>query len=112
MIQRLVEVAPKVQLDERGGQEIDRVIECWSKGEVSESRWKEINRMVEIAGEDEFFEIWWEVVYRLVEARPKPETGKGVRESIEGCMAEEFGELRRQWVWSVASREGGIDGEI
>ena len=112
MIQRLVEVAPKVQLDERGGQVIDWVTEVSSKCEVRESRWKVINRMVEIVGEVEFFEAGWKVVYRLVEERPKRETGKGVRESIEGCMAEEVGELRGQGVRSVASHEGGIDGEI
>ena len=112
MIQRLVEVAPKVQLDERGGEMIDGVTEVSSKGEMRESRWKEINRMVEIAIEVQFFEVGWEVVYRLVEVRPKRETGEGVRESIEDCMAEEVGELRGQGMWSVASHEGGIDGEI
>ena len=57
MIQRLVKAAPKVKLNERGGQEVNGVTEVSSKGEVHESRWKEINRMVEIAGEDEFFEV-------------------------------------------------------
>ena len=101
-----------MQLGERGGQEVDGVIEGWSKGEVCESRWKEINRMVEIAIKVQFFEVGWEVVYRLVEVRPKRETGEGVRESFEGCMAEEVGELRGQGMWSVASHEGGIDGEL
>ena len=101
-----------MQLDERRGQEVDWVIEGKSKGEVGESRWQVFNWMVEIVGEDEFFEIWWEVVYRLVEVRPKRETGEGVRESIEGCFTEKFGELRGQGVWSVACKEECIAGEI
>ena len=112
MIQRLVEVAPEVQLDERGGQVIDGVTESSSKCEVHESRWKVINRMVEIAREDEFFEVGWEVVHRLVEARPKQKTGEGVRERIEDCMAVEFGELRGQGMWSITSHEGGIERAI
>ena len=107
MIQRLVELVPKVQLDERGGQEVDWVIEADPK-----VRWKVINRMVEIAEAVDFFEVGWEVVYRFVEVRSKRETGGDVRESIEGCMAEEVGELRGQGMCSVASRERGIAGEI
>ena len=108
MIQILDEVAPEVQLDERGGQEVDRVIECWSKGEVGESRWKEFNWVVENAAEVEFFEVGWEIVYRLVEIRSKRETSEGVRKSTEGCITEKFGELRREGMWSVA----GINGDI